>query len=545
MYRLMRIPLISRLTAFCILVSFIIMTNGCYYFRVNRSAEPPGDLIKKMESENRFIILHIGDNAWEFTGIDATSQAITGKISGLEGHQLYTKVINDHPGPYRYKGKRSSDEREVLNEVHIYVTDMESADSASVSIPIEAVQKIEVFDRATGATIASWTFSALGAAATVFGVVFIIVLLTKSSCPFIYGYDGTDYVFYGEVFSGAVQPGLERDDYFPVPFSCSKDDTYKIKITNEVKEIQYVNLAELLLVDHKKGTEILFDKYGVPHSISSPVPPISASAYDNTDILQLVNKKDTVNYTGLEKVTDDNYIEEIYLKFIKPENAKSAKLIMNAKNSFWMEAVITKIHELFGEKYDKFIAKQEKKSGARHGKYQIDQEMPMSVYLEKNNRWEFVDYFNLPGAMALRNDILPISLEDFDSDTISIKIRTGFGFWEVDYLAMDFGPDETMDPLTVNTKSAISNNNTDISKKLSATDSDYYVLEKPGDEAVLEFVNPEIKGECRSAFLHTRGYYKIVRELSGPPDKKTLRTFRKPGMIPSFSKETYKKIYKN
>ncbi|MDT8400769.1 MAG: hypothetical protein RQ743_03665 [Bacteroidales bacterium] len=545
MYRLMRIPSVSRLTAFCIMVSFLLMTNGCYYFRVNRSAEPPGDILQKMESENRLIILHIDDNVWVFSGIKTEDQAITGKISGLKGHRMYTKVIDDHPGPYRYKGTQYSDEREVLNEVHIYASEMETSDRVSVSIPVEAIQKIDVYDRDAGATLASWTFSILGAAAAVFGVVSIIVLLTKSSCPFIYGYDGTDYVFYGEVFSGAVQPGLERDDYFPLPLSCSEDGTYKIKMANEVKEIQYVDLAELLLVDHKEGTEVLFDKYGVPHSISRPVQPISANTFDNTDILHLVNKKDTVNYTGLEKVTDDNYIEEIYLKFIRPENAKSAKLVMNAKNSFWMEAVITKIHELFGEKYDKFIAKQEKKSGARHSKYQLDQEMPMSVYIEKNKRWEFVDYFNLPGAMALRNDILPINLEGLESDTISIKISTGFGFWEVDYLAMDFGLNESLEPLTVKSESAISSDNADISKKLSATDSDYYVLGKPGDEAVLEFVNPEMKGECRSAFLHTRGYYKIVRELSGPPDKKTLRAFRKPGMIPSFSKEAYKKIYNN
>jgi len=523
----------------------MMMTNGCYYFRVNRSAEPPEDIIKNMESENRFIILHIDDNAWEFNDSNATDKVITGKISRLTDHQMYTKVINDNEGPYRYRTKQSRDEREVLNEVHIYVTEIETTDQVNVSIPFEAVQKIDVYDRATGATIASWTFSILGAAAAVFGVVTIIILLTKSSCPFIYGYDGTDYVFYGEVFSGAVQPGLERDDYFPLPLSCSSDETYKIKITNEVKEIQSVNLAELLLVDHKKGTDILFDKYGVPYSYSSPDPPISARTSDNTNILQLVYNKDSINYTGLEKVTDGSDLEEIFLQFVKPENAQSARLIMSAKNSFWMDAVIAKIHELFGEKYYKFISKQEKKPGAQLSKYQLDQELPMSVYLEKNNRWEFVDYFNLPGAMAVRNDILPIDLEGSDSDTITIKIRTGFGFWEVDYLAMDFGLNEAITPLTVHAKSATTYNNTDISKKLLSSDNDYYVLEKPGDEAVLEFENPEMKAECRSAFLHTRGYYKILREPAGPPDKKNLRAFRKPGMIPSFSKETYKKIYGN
>lgn len=526
------------------LISFIMMINGCYFFRVNRSAEPPGAIIQKMESENRFIILHIDDNAWKFTDINATNQVITGKLSRLTGHQLYTKVMDDNEGPYRYK-KSPIDESEVLKEVHIYVTEMETDDQINVSIPVEAVKKIDIYDKATGATIASWTFSMLGATAAVLGVVSIIILLTKSSCPFIYGYDGKDYVFYGEVFSGAVQPGLERDDYFPLPSNSMNHKTSKIKVANEVKEIQYVNLAELLLVDHKKGTDILFDKYGVPYSFSSPASPISARTRDNENILQQVFKKDSINYTGLEKVADDNDIEELFLKFVKPENAKSSILIMSAKNSFWMDAVITKIHELFGDRYKRFISKQEKKPGAQLSKYQLEQDMPMSVYIEKNNRWEFADYFNLPGAMAVRDDILPLNLEGFDYDTISIKLRTGFGFWEVDYVAMDFGINEAITPLAVSPTRVVSNNEADIINRILVSDSDYYVLEKPGDEAVLEFEIPEIKAGCRSAFLHTRGYYKILREPAGPTDIKTLRTFRKPGMIPHFSKETYKKIYGN
>ena len=181
MYSLMRIPIVYKLIAFSILVSFIIMTNGCYYFRVNRSAEPPGDILQKMESENRLIILHIDDNVWVFSDIKKENQAITGKISGLGGHRLYTSVKNDHPGPYRYKGNRYSDEKQVLNEVHLFATKMETTNQVSVSIPVEAIKKIDVYDRATGATLASWTFSIVGSVAAVWGVVSIIVLLTKSS----------------------------------------------------------------------------------------------------------------------------------------------------------------------------------------------------------------------------------------------------------------------------------------------------------------------------------------------------------------------------
>ena len=42
------------------------------------------------------------------------------------------------------------------------------------------------------------------------------------------------------------------------------------------------------------------------------------------------------------------------LKFKKPENSESAKLILRAKNSFWFDVLFTRFHKLFGEKYNSF-----------------------------------------------------------------------------------------------------------------------------------------------------------------------------------------------
>jgi hypothetical protein len=191
------------------------------------------------------------------------------------------------------------------------------------------------------------------------------------------------------------------------------------------------------------------------------------------------------------------------------------------------------------------MIKQENQPSEKLKRYQIEQEMPLTVYIKKNNTWELLDYYNLAGPMALREDILSLNLSGIDSDTVEIKLKTGFGFWEIDRVGIDFSSQSTPEYLRLPLNSAFDNKNEDVMALLANRDNRYYVFAETGDEVSLSFSNPEMKNEVRSAFLHTKGYYKIVREQSGKPDRKTLRTFKKPGSVPSFSKETFTGIYNN
>jgi hypothetical protein len=377
----------------------------------------------------------------------------------------------------------------------------------------------------------------LGILAGAFVVTGIIVAIT--SCPFVYVFDGTDYAFTGEIFSGAIQPGLERDDYLPLHFIRPAESTYRIKVTNELKERQYVDMAEIVVVDHGKEVSVIIDKNGYPYTVRNPLSPVSAVTGKTTDVTELVREKDARSYTGIEGIEEENSINRVILKFVKPAEASEGRLLIRAKNTLWLEEVSLKMHQLFGERYNTFSAKRDAVPGHKLKKWQLDQQLPLSVYIEKNNKWEFLDYFNIAGPAAMRDDILQLSLEGIDSDTVKIRMETGFRFWEVDYTAMDFSNQEEVTVVRVPLTSATANGDLEVKEALTASDDVYYVLDEKGDEAILLFDTPEMKNYCRSVFLHTRGYYKVLRDQTGPPDKKTLRTFRKPGRIPLFSRELY------
>jgi hypothetical protein len=513
------------------------MTSGCYYFKVEKSEGDPQTTLKEMQASQKYIVLHLEDKKWHFTDLVIAEESVTGTISPLSIPESIKPVKTE--GPNRYKKRTTHNETYIINQVHIYVTEFVEADSSKISVPIEAIKKIEIYDKDKEATAASFIFGTVGLAASAFAVLLIIVALTKSSCPFVYVNNGSQYVFTGEIFSGATQPGIERDDFLSLPALAPAEGEYRLKLTNEVHEIQYVNFAELLIFDHPTDATVLIDKYGTPQTLKDIVPPIEAKNKSGLDIKSAINTKDSLYYSGDIKSTGKDGIEEVFLKFSKPVDAKSAKLVIRAKNSFWLDILFAKFHKLFGEKYNNFSEKQESASAVKLNQFLLDQNIPMSVYIEKNGAWEFVDYFNIAGPMAMRDDVLALNLEGNNSDTIKLMLKTGFLFWEIDYAGIDFSSNETYISHTVPMKSALDKLGNDVKTKLASKDNDYLALKETGDETGLVFDIPTDKAAGRTVFLHSRGYYKILREQTGKADLKALKSFKKPNRFPEFSKEMY------
>jgi hypothetical protein len=100
-------------------------------------------------------------------------------------------------------------------------------------------------------------------------VIAAVVAATKQSCPFVYSWDGTRYVFDAEPYGGAIARGLEKDDYSELGQLREADGRYKLRMTNEVDETQMTNLTELWVVDHPAGTRVVPDIQGKLHTVAA------------------------------------------------------------------------------------------------------------------------------------------------------------------------------------------------------------------------------------------------------------------------------------
>jgi hypothetical protein len=532
----MSVPL-SRL----LLVSVLHLLMGCNYYRT-RPDEAPGSEQSSVLNQSRLLVLHQADNRWLLTN------------PVLEGDMLKGTLSELLPGVARYadptpsKRYKHVDRNVVLNLVHLYINEYSKGAGDAIAIPISSIKRIDVVEPDEGRTIASHVLGGAGLALGALSLLVIIVLLTKSSCPFVYAHQGNGYQFVGEAYGGAIFAPLERDDYMPLPPMEPVNGQYLIKINNELKERQYTNVAQLWAVDHPDSLRVLLDSAGNAQTISHQLQtPLKAFSVSGESFLAQVVAKDSASYLFHEDLPGTQ-LDHLELTFPKGAGVTQGKLVLRAQNSLWLDYLFGEFTSQFGTMYNRWATKQRDESRAKLSQWQWDQGIPLTVHLQTEAGWQLVEAVPSVGPLAARDLVIPIDLTGLASrKSIKLKLSSGFMFWELDYAAMDFSPNVAVEVKKYPLQRALTEKGKEVVRQLQQADDEYLEQDKPGTSVTLAFGAPARKDahSIRSFFLRTRGYYEHVREYNGMPDMAELYSFRKPGRFIEFSKEKYREVMKN
>jgi len=508
------------------------MLVGCNYFKVSStySITPEQLAIAKED----YIIVHFScDEAYRLNHliIDTENNEITGVKEKIDAeHHLLSDVYNSNN---RYQPKLNPRH----DELHLYATENEEMHGDHIKILLKDIIKVEVYNKQTGKLVLQY----VGGAVVFAGVAFIIFILAWASCPFIYTLDENDYNFRGEIYGGAISPNLERDDYMPLPNFTSIDSVFKLKITNELEERQYTDVAELLMVEHPNDIEVLMDSYGAPYSLKRPVSPISATTDLGNDYLSEIKTHDGIAYQFFDETTENKDFSSIDLSFISTGPTNQMKLVLNLKNTIWLDHTFERFGSLMGNQYDRISSKQNSSPAEQKIQWSKDEGIMLAVKLKTANGWRTIDHINTVGPLASRSIVVPIEADCQAGDELIVRLESGYHFWEVDYAAMDFTSD---DPLEINRLpllAAVDENNIDLMSAIAHQDGDY--LEQPyiGAEAILTFDGrPDIQSQkTTTLFLHTRGYYEYIRDYTGKPNISELKKFRMTGTFARFAKTRF------
>lgn len=530
-----------------VLCAFLNLNFSCNYFKVRTIENIDADLSKnqlqKYQNLNKYFILHSGDRTWHMTiiKVDAEKKMMECLLEYPgQLHQVYKPAAESNK---RYKAKKG--ENVVLNEIHIVASRINPGSQNKIAIPLSSISRIDIIEPDVGRTVASYVFSTIGISASVFTLILIIVLLTKSSCPFIYVNDGQSYVFKGEIYGGSIFKPLERDDYMHLKNVGSDEKEIKIKLTNELLERQYTNLLKTILVQHDVNTKLFIDGAGQIHTTRNLQTAQTAVLNNSKNLITELSDADS-NYCLFDVTSNNHCVNDLVLKFQKPKNSREAKLILNAKNSLWLDFAFTEFTKLFGSSYNRFIEKQRTANRDSMLHWTYKQGLPLSVYVKENNRWRLVERIPTVGPLAARDFCVPINTSAIQSDDLEIKISCGFMFWELDYAAIDYSKDEVTTSTFPVLKSATDENGNDVSQLLEKTDALYLVQPQPGNSVELTYQLPKLKKEkAYDVFLHARGYYEHIREYEGLPNRNYLMSFKREGAFIDFSKLLYDKVVDN
>ncbi|MCO6477375.1 MAG: hypothetical protein J5I94_12170, partial [Phaeodactylibacter sp.] len=535
----------------CLFLSFLILfyTTACNYFKVKTAG--PDSLVELGELQKKFVVYQQLGAGWGPAYIlsepELSETLLEGKLAFADKDTIFdirwevtdpyaphgaykADTIVSYAPPFYYRPGRprryKSKEKPILSEVHIYVSGTAITEGWA-SIPLKNIREILIIEPDTGRTVASYLFTGVGIIAGAFAILLIILALTKTSCPYIYTYDGEGYLFQGEIYGGAIQRNLERHDFLPLPFLQPVDGAYRLRLSNELKERQYTNLAELVVVNHPEGSAVLLDSRGRPQLFSNPIPPQQALSEGGADLSAVLQAADRSAFLFNEPEPET---KAVHLSFPKPEGARTARLLLNAKNTLWLDYLFGEFSQKFGSFHDTWIERQAQLPPEVRWQQTIDQQFPLSIYLNTRNGWELVEHLPTVGPLAPRDLAIPIDLSKVSGDKVELRLQTGFFFWEVDYAAMDYTDPQALDIQRVAATLAVDQEGNDHRAELAADDERYLAQPEPGMVAELRFpAVPVPEGKEQSVFLHAKGYYEHVRDYRGIPDFSELRKFRAPG----------------
>lgn len=530
-------PRVRTGMAWLLLATAVGPIGSCNYYRARERRVSPETV--NMLADSKTFLLHQGTAVWQLNRPRLNGEVLEGTIEGLNP---WVVPLRDAPAKGQSPRYKSAQSSVTLNIVHIYLTEANELHEGAASISLPAIQRLELLERDTGKTVASYVATGVGISLGVVAVLAVIIVLTKSSCPFVYAHDGHEYRFVGEAYGGAIFAPAERHDYLPLPVIQPVDGQYQLKISNELKERQYTNLAELWLVQHPATTQVLLDQRGQPHTLAAPQAPLQAQSPSGRSYLAQLRATDH-NAVLFDEQEPGNESNELTMSFGRPAAARHGKLLLRVQNSLWLDYLYGAFIEKFGGAYNNWAAQQKTQPAAINQQWAMDQSIPLRVYVDAGQGWQLAEAIPTIGPLAARDVVVPLDFPAGAGRQVRVKLTCGFMFWEVDYAALDCSADAPLQLEKCQPKSALTEHGQNVRQQLTQDDSLYLKQLHPGTVVSLRYESTlpaPGAGERRTTFLHTKGYYEHVREFSGLPDVPALLAFRQPGRFIEFSKEKYR-----
>ena len=142
----------------------------------------------------------------------------------------------------------------------------------------------------------------------------------SGSCPLIWTWDGTGFRYITDVLGvaplgassgdGSYFP-VDHDEYIQIPGDALavRDNSYEIRITEELSEVAYLDQIRLIAVDHPAGSAVFTnEKFKAPpfpefrlFNVSQRTAPISARDDAGRDVLARVLRKDETYADGFRR----------------------------------------------------------------------------------------------------------------------------------------------------------------------------------------------------------------------------------------------------
>ena len=361
------------------------------------------------------------------------------------------------------------------------------------------------------------------------------------SCPYIYSYDGKNYRLDSETFGGAIFKAAQRTDVDNLDYLKEDQGYYKLRLTNELDETQYIDEFKLLVADHPEGTKVMPSFDGKLHVLNTLQSPSSAIDKDGNNVMHLIKSRDdklwiSNPFNRNPNVSGDGR-DAMEITFNKPQNAETVKLAFNVQNTLWAASLQRDMLALHGNRLQDWY--QLMNTSAPSRKAFIDamiREGMLLVQVWDGHQWQTRDYVWEVGPFIPKDQVVVLDLKGIESEQLKIRLESTAGFWMINSIGADFTQEIAADIRELAPESAIDHTGKNVKEILDNNDGIYHVMPTTKDKVEITFKTiPENKNIARTYLLKCSGYYRIHTDETGEPKHSLLNTLiSEPGAYGQF-----------
>jgi len=134
------------------LISMIVLTSSCSFYRVIPENPHNSQTIKQYEEDGKYLILHRDDEAWHVYDVECSNDSIHAKLDIQLGYHV--NYLNPKLNKLNEFSKKK--EPDVINSIHIYTTDSNSSYlDKEISIHAGSINKVNSYAYAQAPSRAS------------------------------------------------------------------------------------------------------------------------------------------------------------------------------------------------------------------------------------------------------------------------------------------------------------------------------------------------------------------------------------------------------
>jgi hypothetical protein len=303
---------------------------------------------------------------------------------------------------------------------------------------------------------------------------------SSGSCPYVYAWDGNQYVLQGEVFGTAFGKALESSTACMLPAASSQSASVLVRVSNERPETHYIDAMQVVAFEAPEGADVLLDNTQRAWPVLHPQSPLQSPE-------QLL-KHDSIYWMSDLASTGmgGNCRDGINLTFPCPGEKQAGSLIIRGVNTRLANAVYDMVFGYLGDDYLRFLHHIEHDADCIHTLRTWIDEASLTVEVWRGDRWVCEGRIAPEAITADIARIVRISSGDTKGDSIRIRLSSLADLWQLDAVALDWTPAEPLTPRTLQMRTAKQENVNSVSGCLHARDGNYTVL-IPGEDIRMEF----------------------------------------------------------